>query len=207
MQFFQMRPSDISTDPLPVMESHEIELLECAGGLGSAGTNRQGFFFYLQNPSLADKRVLASDPEQLPSRRSLHRWECAAGAAAAVAGEKKNRTKKQGSNLCQGRDPRSECILPCWAQQKHLSACWVFSEEACQVYNFPDPLTDVGVAEGGVAQLKWGWVAGLMGVDLAWCLRIFKEEFHFIYSIHLKRWKRMDERQQKVSVVDAGSSP
>lgn len=50
------------------------------------------FFFYLQNPLLADKRVLASDPEQLPSRRGLRRWECPAGAA--VAGEKKKRTEK-----------------------------------------------------------------------------------------------------------------
>lgn len=124
MQFSQMRPSDVSADPLLVMESHEIELLECADGLGSAGTNRQGFFFYLQNPSLADKRVLASDPEQLPRRRGLRRWECPAGAAAAVAGEKnKNKKRKQGSDPRQGRDPRSACILPCWAQEKHLSAC------------------------------------------------------------------------------------
>lgn len=119
MQFFQMRPSDVSTDPLPVMELHEIELLECAGGLGSVGTNRQGVFFYLRNPSLADKRVLASDPEQLRSRQGLRRWDCPAGAAAAVTGGKK---KKKGSNPCQGRDPHSECILLCWAQEKHLSA-------------------------------------------------------------------------------------
>lgn len=89
-----MRPSDVSADPLLVMESHEIELLECASGLSSAGTNRQDFFFYLQNPSLADKRVLAFDPEQLPSRRGLRRWECPAGAAAAVAAEKKQKNRR-----------------------------------------------------------------------------------------------------------------
>lgn len=75
------------------MKSHEIEPLECTSAvsvlLGLIG--RVFFFFFYETPSLADKRVLASDPEQLPSIQGLGWWNGPAGAAAAAAVKEKNK--------------------------------------------------------------------------------------------------------------------